>query len=57
MAGTHTKQRSEMRREQVFAHLMIGFNGPPVPEFAAQQDVESRQPNWPLHIRPNNYNL
>lgn len=56
MAGTHTKQRSEMHREQVFAHLMIGFNGPPVPEFAAQLDVESRQPNWPLHIRPSNYN-
>ncbi len=36
MTGTHTKQRSEMRREQVFAHLMIGFNSPPVPEFAAQ---------------------
>ncbi len=40
---------------------MIGFNGPPVPvslpEFAAQLDVESRQPNWPLHIRPNNYNV
>ncbi len=58
MAGTHTKQRSEMRREQVFAHLMIGFNGPSVPEFSAQLDVESRQPNWPLHIiRPNNYNV
>ena len=57
MASTHTKHRSEMRREQVFAHLMIGFNGPPVPEFAAQLDIESRQPNWPLHIRPNNYNL
>jgi hypothetical protein len=26
--------------------------GPPVPEFAAQLDVESRQHNWPLHIRP-----
>ena len=53
----HTKERSELSREQVFANLIIGFNGPPVPEFAAQLDAESRQPNWPLYIRPNNFNM
>jgi hypothetical protein len=30
MVSTHTKQRSELSHAQVFAHLMIGFNGLPV---------------------------
>ncbi len=52
MGSTHTKQRSELSHAQVFAHLMIGFNGLPVPEFAAQLNVDSRLPHWPLYIRP-----
>ena len=54
MGATHSKQRHEMGHEQVFANLIIGFNGPSVPEFAAQLDIESRQPNWPLYIQPTN---
>ena len=56
MGATHSKQRHEMGHEQVFANLIIGFNGPSVPEFAAQLDIESRQPNWPLYIRPTSLN-
>jgi hypothetical protein len=57
MGAVHSKQRSEMRHAQVFAHLMIGFNGPTVPEFMELIDIESRQPNWPLYIHPNNFNI
>ena len=57
MGSTHTKQRSELSHAQVFAHLMIGFNGLPLPEFAAQLDVDSRLPHWPLYIRPNHKNI
>jgi hypothetical protein len=53
MGSTHTKQRSELSHAQVFAHLMIMFNGLPVPEFAAQLNEASRQPHWPFDIRPN----
>jgi hypothetical protein len=28
MGAAHSKQRSELGYAQVFAHLMIGFNGP-----------------------------
>jgi hypothetical protein len=56
MGATHSKQRHEMGHEQVFANLIIGFNGPSVPEFATQLDIESRQPNWPLYIQPTNLN-
>ncbi len=37
--------RHEMAHEQVFANLIIGFNGPSVPEFAARSDIENRQHN------------
>jgi hypothetical protein len=36
MASTHGKSRSEMSHKQVFAHIMIAFNGPIVPNFAAK---------------------
>jgi hypothetical protein len=49
MGSTHTKQRSELSHVQVFARLM---NGPPVQEYAAQLDVDSRLPQWLLYIRP-----
>jgi hypothetical protein len=35
MGATHSKQRSEMSHELVFAHMVMGFNGPNVTEFAA----------------------
>lgn len=57
MGATHSKQRSELGHNQVFAHLMIGFNGPSVIEFAQQLDIESRQPNWSLFIPPTNFRM
>ena len=57
MGATHTKQRSELCREQVFANLIIGFNGPSVTEFSAQLDIESRQRHWPLYLCPITNNL
>ena len=43
LGAAHSKQRSEMGHAQVFAHLMIGFNGPTIDEFATLMDIESRQ--------------
>ena len=57
MGATHTKQRSELGRDQVFANLIIGFNGPSVTEFTAQLDNESRQRHWPLYLCPITNNL
>ena len=57
MGATHTKQRSELGRDQVFANLIIGFNGPSVTEFTAQLDIESRQRHWPLYLCPITNNL
>ena len=56
MGATHSKQRSEMSHEQVVAHMIMGFNGPNVTEFAANVRAASKLPNWPLYIHPNNYN-
>ncbi len=56
MGTAHSKQRSEMGHAQVFAHLMIGFNGPTIDEFATLMNIESRQPNWPLYIHSSNFN-
>jgi hypothetical protein len=53
---SHSKQRSEMSHEQVVAHMIMGFNGPNVSEFAANVRAASKLPNWPLYIHPNNYN-
>ena len=57
MGAAHSKQRSELGHAQVFAHLMIGFNGPTVTEFAELLDFESRQPHWPLYISPTNFRV
>ena len=57
MALAHSKQRSELGHAQLFAHLMIGFNGPTVTEFAEELNFESRQPHWPLYIPPTNFRV
>jgi hypothetical protein len=57
MGAAHSKQRSEMGHAQVFAHMIIGFNGPRVKEFESLIEIESRQPNWPLYIHPINFNV
>ena len=56
MGAIHSKQRSEMSDAQVFAHMIIGFNGPSVNNFAETIRAASTLPNWPLYIHPNNYN-
>ncbi len=41
MGAAHSKLRSELSHAQVFAHLMlmIGFNGPSVPDFRFQSTI------------------
>ena len=58
MASTHGKARSEMSHKQVFAHMMIAFNGPTVPNFAANAHLESQElgHRWWGYIKPNNFN-
>jgi len=56
MGASNSKQRSEMSHEQVFAHMIIGFNGPSTSEFATKIRAASKFPNWNLYIHPNNYN-
>ena len=56
MSAAHSKLRSELSHAQFLAHLMIGFNGPSVPDFRARLDIKSRQPKWPLYIHPNSFN-
>jgi hypothetical protein len=48
---SHSKQRSEMSHEQAVAHMIMGFNGPNVTEFAANVRTASKLPNWPLYIQ------
>jgi hypothetical protein len=58
MGAVHTKLRSEMSREQVWAHMMIQYNGPTLAAYAEQLDVESRIPNnWWGHVNQSNFNL
>ena len=45
MGRAKSKQRSELGSDQVFAHLIIGFNGPSVIDFSTEINTESRQPN------------
>jgi hypothetical protein len=56
MGAVHSKQRSEMSHEQVWAHMMIQFNGPQLSEYAKKIDMESRVPNWWGHVGTSNYN-
>jgi hypothetical protein len=52
MGAVHTKERSrsELSHQQVvMAHVVIGFNGPSVREFAESIDRESKEkvgPEW-----------
>jgi hypothetical protein len=56
MGAVHSKQRPEMSHEQVWAHMMIQFNGPQLSEYAKKIDMESRVPNWWSHLGTSNYN-
>ena len=56
MGATHTKERQEMTNEQVWAHMVIQYNGPELDEYTKILDVESRVPNWWGHVSHSNYN-
>ena len=56
MSATHTKERQEMTNEQVWAHMVIQYNGPELNEYTQTLDAESRVPNWWGHVSQNNYN-
>jgi hypothetical protein len=55
MSATHTKERQEMTNEQVWAHMVIQYNGPELDEYTQTLDAESRVPNWWGHVSQNNY--
>ncbi len=40
--ATHSKQRSELSHEQTLATMMIGFNGPELPEFVNDMQRDSK---------------
>jgi hypothetical protein len=42
MGASNSKQRSEMSHDQVFAHMIIGFNGPSTTEFATKITAASK---------------
>ena len=56
--ATHSKQRSELSHDQTLATMMIGFNGPELPEFVndMQRDSKSLGRDWWGFIPPCNYN-
>jgi hypothetical protein len=56
--ATHTKSRSELSHDQVFANMMIGFNGPGTEIFGAalERDSKALGRNWWGFIPPNNFN-
>lgn len=58
MGSTHGKGRSEMGNQQVFANMMIAFNGPTVTDFAANAQRESDElgDRWWGYVHPNNFN-
>ena len=45
-----------MTNEQVWAHMVIQYNGPELDEYTQTLDAESRVPNWWGHVSHNNYN-
>ena len=47
MGATHTKTRSQLSHEQVWAHMIVQFNG---------RNTESMVPNWWGHVAHCNYN-
>ena len=56
MGATHTKTRSGISHEQVWANMMVQFNGPSLSVYAKRLDTESRVPNWWGHVARSNYN-
>ena len=57
MGGVHNKQRSEMTAEQVWAHMLVLYNGPTTVEaYADKLNVDSRVPGWWGHVNQSNYN-
>ena len=56
MGAVHSTLRSEMGHEQVWAHMIVHFNGPKLFEYANKINVESKVPNWWGHIGTSNYN-
>ncbi len=57
MGAAHAKERSELSHKQVMAHVVIGFNGPSVREFAELIDRESKEkvgPEWWGFVHPSN---
>ncbi len=56
MGAAHTKERSELGHKQVMAHVVSGFNGPSVQEFAEPIDREIKEkvgPEWWGFVHPN----
>ena len=57
MSATHTKARQEMSNEQVWAHMVVQYNGPELDAYAEKLDVDSSSvPSWWGHVSQNNYN-
>jgi hypothetical protein len=56
MGAVHCMRHSEMSHEQVWAHMMVQFNGPPLGTYAQMLDAESRMLNWWGHVNHTNYN-
>jgi hypothetical protein len=56
MGATHTKTRSDLSHEQVWAHMMVQFNGPSLPAYAQMLNAESIAPNWWGRVAHCNYN-
>ena len=58
MGAAHSKNRSELSHEQVLAHMLIGFNGPSLPEFKLSLNIDSTAhgKNWWGYVAPCNYN-
>jgi hypothetical protein len=48
MGASNSKQHSEMSHAQVFAHMIIGLNGPSTTEFATKIRAASKLPNSKL---------
>jgi hypothetical protein len=56
MGATYTKTRSDLSHEQVWAHMMVQFNGPSLPAYAQMLNADSIAPNWWGHVGHSNYN-
>ncbi len=54
---TRNCDQPEMSHEQVWAHMVIQYNGSKLAAYADQLDVESRINNWWGHVNQSNYNL